>query len=42
MEYSSPHFTGCRFGLFNFASKTTGGFVDLDYLRLSDKITPIP
>jgi beta-xylosidase len=39
MEYSMPHFVGYRFGLFNYSTKTTGGFVDFDYLRLSDIIT---
>jgi beta-xylosidase len=39
MAYTIPHFMGYRFGLFNFATKTAGGFVDFDYLRLSDRIT---
>ncbi|PJJ83567.1 glycoside hydrolase family 43 protein [Mucilaginibacter auburnensis] len=39
MSYTLPHFMGYRFGLFNYATKTTGGYVDFDYLRLSDKIT---
>lgn len=39
MAYTIPHFMGYRFGLFNYASKTTGGSVDFDYFRLSDKIT---
>ena len=38
MVYDIPHFMGYRFGLFNFATKTAGGFVDFDYMRLSDKI----
>jgi len=42
MEYSSPHFMGYRFGLFNYATKTAGGFVDFDYMRLSDKIIAAP
>jgi len=37
MSYTIPHFMGYRFGLFNFATKTPGGFADFDYLRLSDK-----
>src|SRR5207244_4218588 len=41
-KYSSPHFMGYRFGLFNFATKTAGGFVDFDYIRLSDKINAAP
>ena len=31
MVYTLPHFMGYRFGLFNFATKTAGGFVDFDY-----------
>ncbi|MBN2137557.1 MAG: hypothetical protein JW720_07110 [Sedimentisphaerales bacterium] len=38
MVYTLPHFMGYRFGLFNFATKTTGGFVDFDFYRLEDKI----
>lgn len=39
MVYTLPHFIGYRFGLFNFATKNTGGSVDFDYLRLGDTIT---
>jgi beta-xylosidase len=39
MEYSMPHFMGYRFGLFNYATKTPGGFVDFDWFRIGDKIT---
>ena len=42
MFYDIPHFMGYRFGLFNFATKTAGGFVDFDFFRLSDKITTMP
>ena len=38
MEYSMPHFMGYRFGLFNFATKTPGGFVDFDWFRISKEI----
>jgi beta-xylosidase len=38
MAYTLPHFMGYRFGLFNFATKTAGGFVDFDYYRVSDEI----
>jgi beta-xylosidase len=40
MAYTLPHFMGYRFGLFNYATKTTGGFVDFDYYRISDSIAP--
>ena len=39
MSYTIPHFMGYRFALFNFATKTPGGFVDFDYFRVSDKIS---
>jgi beta-xylosidase len=37
MAYTLPHFMGYRFGLFNYATKTSGGYVDFDYFRISDK-----
>lgn len=39
MAYTLPHFMGYRFALFNYATKTTGGFVDFDYFHVSAKIT---
>jgi beta-xylosidase len=39
MEYTLPHFMGYRFGLFNYATKTPGGYVDFDYFEISDAIT---
>jgi hypothetical protein len=30
---------GYRFALFNYATKTAGGFVDFDYFRVSEKFT---
>ena len=38
MEYTLPHFMGYRFGLFNYATKTPGGYVDFDYFHLTDQI----
>ncbi len=38
MTYTLPHFMGYRFALFNYATKSAGGFVDFDYFRVSDKI----
>jgi beta-xylosidase len=35
MEYSMPHFMGYRFGLFNYATKETGGYADFDWFRVS-------
>lgn len=39
MSYTLPHFMGYRFGLFNYATKSSGGYVDFDYFRISDQIT---
>ena len=33
MEYSMPHFMGYRFGLFNYATKSPGGYIDFDWFR---------
>jgi beta-xylosidase len=38
MAYTLPHFMGYRFALFNYATKTAGGFVDFDYFRVSEGI----
>jgi beta-xylosidase len=38
MAYTLPHFMGYRFGLFNYATKAPGGFVDFDFFRIEDKI----
>lgn len=34
MEYSMPHFMGYRYGLFNYATKTPGGYVDFEWFRI--------
>lgn len=34
MEYTMPHFMGYRFGLFNYATKNSGGYVDFDWFRV--------
>ena len=31
---------GYRFALFNYATKSTGGFVDFDYFRIGREINP--
>ena len=33
LEYSMPHFMGYRFGLFNYATSTVGGYADFDWFR---------
>jgi len=43
MAYTLPHFMGYRFGLFNFATETAGGYVDFDYYRIGDElVSPAP
>jgi len=37
MSYTLPHFIGYRFGLFNYATENTGGYVDFDYFRIEAK-----
>lgn len=39
MEYSMPHFMGYRFGLFNYAEKSVGGYADFDYFKIEEKIS---
>ena len=34
MIYDIPHFMGYRFGLFNYATINTGGYVDFDWFRI--------
>ncbi len=41
MTYTLPHFMGYRFGLFNYATRDSGGFADFDYFRVSDRIGSI-
>lgn len=38
MAYTLPHFMGYRFGLFNYATKETGGYADFDYFHITDAI----
>lgn len=39
MSYTLPHFMGYRFGLFNYATKNTGGAADFDFFHIDDVIT---
>jgi beta-xylosidase len=39
MVYTLPHFMGYRFGLFSYATKNPGGYVDFDYFRIQPKIS---
>jgi len=34
MQWTLRHFTGARFGLFNYATKEAGGYVDFDYFHV--------
>ncbi|QEM10573.1 glycoside hydrolase 43 family protein [Mucilaginibacter rubeus] len=36
MAYTIPHFMGYRFGLFNYATRETGGYVDFDFFHISN------
>lgn len=38
MAYTLPHFMGYRFGLFNYATISAGGYVDFGYFDISDKL----
>lgn len=36
MSYTLPHFMGYRFGLFNYATKEAGGYVDFDFFHITE------
>lgn len=38
MAYTIPHFMGYRFGLFNYATQTAGGYVDFDFYHVSKEL----
>lgn len=38
MTYTLPHFMGYRFGLFNYATKTIGGYADFDFFHITDHL----
>ena len=38
MDYLLEHFMGYRFGIFNYATQSTGGYVDVDYFHAGDAI----
>ena len=40
MSYTLPHFMGYRFGLFHYATKSTGGHADFDFFRIKNQIAP--
>ena len=33
MIFSMAHFTGNKFAIFNYATQTVGGYVDVDFFR---------
>ena len=39
MSYTIPHFMGYRFGLFSYATRDAGGFVDFDFFRIEDRVS---
>jgi beta-xylosidase len=42
MSYTLPHFMGYRFGLFNYATRQTGGYADFDFFHIIDRIGKKP
>ena len=38
MNYYGLHFMGYRYAIFNFPTKQTGGYVDVDYFRVENKL----
>lgn len=41
MSYTMPHFMGYRFGLFNYATKSAGGYADFDYYHITDTMVTV-
>ncbi len=41
MAYTIPQFMGYRFALFNYATKTAGGWVDVDYFHIAGNISQV-
>ncbi|RKR81790.1 beta-xylosidase [Mucilaginibacter gracilis] len=41
MAYTIPQFIGYRFALFNYATKTIGGWADFDFFHITDTISGI-
>ncbi|MCR6638791.1 MAG: family 43 glycosylhydrolase [Sporocytophaga sp.] len=39
MNYDLEHFVGYRFGLFSYATKSSGGYADFDFFRVGANIT---
>lgn len=38
MKYELTHFTGYRYGLFNYGTKNTGGYADFDFFKIGKNI----
>ncbi len=38
MRYTLPHFMGYRYGLFYYATKSPGGYVDFDFFNVTDQV----
>ena len=41
MTYDLKHFVGYRFGLFNYATKSVGGYVDFDWFQIGKNYNDI-
>ncbi len=42
LVYGLEHFMGYRYGLFNYATENTGGYVDFDFFRIDDDTSQTP
>lgn len=42
LRYDLVHFMGCRFGLFNYATKEAGGHVDFDFFHIDGPLPSKP
>ncbi|MDR0699969.1 MAG: hypothetical protein LBG28_12285, partial [Tannerella sp.] len=39
MIYNLVHFMGNRFAIYNYATKTAGGYVDIDFFNYASRLT---
>ena len=39
MSYTIPHFMGYRFGLFSYATQSSGGYADFDFYRVGTSVS---
>jgi arabinoxylan arabinofuranohydrolase len=41
MIYNLVHFMGNRFAIYNYATKTAGGYVDIDFFNYASRLTAL-